>query len=484
MSNGSGGPVSYNDRPGRRELTDEEVVRRLRRTLRAEAEAVRPGSPIRVAAGHRRHRPQRTARVVAGLAAAAVVAAIVAVATSLHHPPGVNVTTAGATTTPSASVGSSASPGSSGSAAPNASAGTATSVPSQGAASAAGAASTGVAPLSITFVSADEGWLLGTQACPEGTCLRLARTVNRGLTWTGTSTPPRGLPAELHAGDTLQVRFADPADGWVFGQVSGAPVVWATTDGGAAWTRVSLPGLGAGGQVEDIETVRGVVDALILPAAGDLLLDTAKVEGGRWQTAVTVPRGSGPHPSAELVLQATGGWVLVDNGGVVGGAILAGSTWEAWADLPCQSAGGPAELAAASATELVAVCQVKKASAAHPPLQVWSSTDGGTSPWQAGPVLKGVGASLRINFQLTAASAPGKPVLVGAGGTTGTALLSSPDGGVTWTTRANIGLPIVQVGFEDANQGVAVARSGTVGELLMTPDGGGSWTQVGIPTAG
>lgn len=119
---------------------------------------------------------------------------------------------------------------------------------------AAGGASVGAAappvfyPLSVTFVSLDNGWVLGASPCARGTCLALERTADGGRSWAGQALPPSVTKAaDVHissghlAGSLLSVRFANAEDGWIFGSVpeqaaqgitSGA-VIWSTKNGEA-----------------------------------------------------------------------------------------------------------------------------------------------------------------------------------------------------------------------------------------------------------
>ena len=46
---------------------------------------------------------------------------------------------------------------------------------------------------SATFVSADQGWVLGTAPCAKAPCTSIVRTNDDGATWAGTPAPTDGL---------------------------------------------------------------------------------------------------------------------------------------------------------------------------------------------------------------------------------------------------------------------------------------------------
>ena len=98
-------------------------------------------------------------------------------------------------------------------------------------------------PQSVTFVSLRQGWALGT----AGGSLALRETTDGGRSWTVRPVPHI---AGRHA---LNVRFADPRDGWIFG----GALLWSTHDGGRSWRRLVLHGLGLERSVYDLEASRG-----------------------------------------------------------------------------------------------------------------------------------------------------------------------------------------------------------------------------------
>ena len=95
----------------------------------------------------------------------------------------------------------------------------------------------GFRPVSMTFVSASEGWVLGIAPCTYKPCTSVARTTDGGAAWVGIPAP-RFLLARWPGQRGLSyLRFADPLDGFAFGSQ-----LWVTHDGSATWHHVPLPG--------------------------------------------------------------------------------------------------------------------------------------------------------------------------------------------------------------------------------------------------
>jgi hypothetical protein len=473
--------------------SDEELIARLRDTFRHEADAVVPfaGRPRGIAAiAERRARlGSIRRRGLLSVAAAVAVGALVAATLVLHdprHPTSVGVAgpistseRAPATTTPVTTA-----------ARPAAVEATPTTVaaPPPTTTPATATATTGGGPgpvpgtfvaLSVTFVSPAAGWVLGTVPCRTARCLALARTTDGGATWTDLGAPrAAGVTGPAISGTggavDLGVRFADADDGWIYGSVGGASILWATHDGGVTWAAQDLPGVGAGWVVDGLETTVGEVRVAVLaadPAAVRLL--AAPVGTDDWSVAATaLPTGTGPTPSPDLVLQQTAGWVVEDNQAVLGGARLTGGTWVSWS-LPCLAPATGMLLAAPTTTYVVAVCDEPASGSASAAQAVLSSTDGGTTFRASGTVPTALAATA------VASAAPG--VVIAGGTASGEGELStSRDGGATWTTtyRSDVFTDVRQVGFENASQGVAVLASSAGAELLMTFDGGETWQAV------
>src|SRR5437867_77740 len=91
---------------------------------------------------------------------------------------------------------------------------------------------------SASWISPDEGRMLGWAPCGRAACTTVVGTSNGGKTWRRLSTLSAPLTLEEATGVT-QVRFADALHGWAF-----EPALWATGDGGTTWKRRTIPGGG------------------------------------------------------------------------------------------------------------------------------------------------------------------------------------------------------------------------------------------------
>ena len=450
---------------------DETLEREVRASLRASAAhpipddlvarigaipAGQPSSQGTVA------RLPRYARIAAELAAAAVV--VVAVSALILARNGGN--------TPGGPLG----PGATSPATPAASAApaaVATPSPAPSASPAetmAPAAVLGLAPASVTFVSADVGWVLGTGACAGGPCAAIARTGDGGRTWSPAPAPPTAMaegPGQATSG-VSGLRFADTNNGWAFG-----PDLWATHDGGTTWARVTIPGVPADAPVFALETAAGIVHAAVLDG-GDFRVASSPVGSDGWSVSpVRVPVGAGPVPVVQLVLSGAAGWLVENDRTVVGGARLANGSWVAWTP-PCADVVGPAFLAASSPTELAAACDVG----------LWSNPTGDHLylSHDGGSTFSRSGTAAPLTTAAMAAMASPSAVVVGGSDGTGSVLAATTDAGRTWKVVARLPAgQIADLGFTTATQGVVIVGGvGGSASLLMTRDGGQTWHAVAV----
>jgi hypothetical protein len=92
-------------------------------------------------------------------------------------------------------------------------------------------------PVSFSFTSGSDGWMLGvTHARHQA--IELVKTTDGGRRWTAVPVPPAPWIWSSSARDAVsQVTFANARDGWLYG-----PGLWATHDGGARWQRIPTGG--------------------------------------------------------------------------------------------------------------------------------------------------------------------------------------------------------------------------------------------------
>jgi hypothetical protein len=447
---------------------DESFERDVRASLRASAARPAPEElvtrigeiPSRQPAPRAGDRGLRLfARVAVNLAAAAVV--VIAVAALIVTRNGGNLPAGG----PGPGSTSVATPVTS--ATPTATATVASASPAPSASAGAPTSLLGLSPASVTFVSVDEGWVLGTGTCPSGPCAAVARTIDGGNTWAAVPAPAASMvpgPGQGASGIS-GLRFADARNGWAFG-----PDLWATHDGGTTWARLTIPGLATDAAVAALETAGGTVHAVVFDGGG-YRVASSPVGTDHWSlSAVRVPVGAGPVPSVQLVLSGASGWLLENDR--TAGARLVNGAWVTWQP-PCADVVGPAFLAASSPTELAAACDVGLWGAPAGD-HLYLSHDGGSTF-----AASGTAAPVQMAAQV-AASSPSMFVVAGSD-STGARLVATFDGGRTWTVVASLGaVTIRDLGFTSALQGVVITTSADApASLLMTRDGGHTWRAAG-----
>lgn len=329
----------------------------------------------------------------------------------------------------------------------------------------------GFAPRSVTFVSADLGWALGSVPCAGGTCPAIARTTDGGRTWSAGPAVPNAVAGAIPAGPCVLcgLRFADERDGWIFGSD-----LWATHDGGTTWQQASIAGLSGGtSTVMAVEAAGGLVHAAVFDGqAAVMRIASSPVGEDAWTVSgTTVQVGAGPVPATQVVLHGSVGWLVQVDRTVVDGARLVAGAWQAWRP-PCLDSNGPAWLAATSSSDLVAACDVGLWS--NPAgVRLFTSNDGGTTFHEVGGL---VGRPPVAGLAGVAAPAGGSVVLSGEQGGAA-ALVASFDGGKTWTTVLSApGASLSELGFTTAEQGVVIATDAAGSHLLMTRDGGRTWS--------
>jgi hypothetical protein len=243
----------------------------------------------------------------------------------------------------------------------------------------------GFQPLSLTFLSAERGWALGTAPCaPGGACLVLLETSDFGARWTPVHLPSalvdgierdaRGSQSTLASLADLQVRFANATDGWVYGtlevpdaevgssDVTPEPVLFSTHDGGLRWVRQRLAWVNRFvGAIYDVEAAGGSVFMAALNRSYRVTVERSPLDVDQWHIANTValfsPAG-GAIPSGSIVLKGSSGWLVEGNDrGTSGSARLdRRGSWVRWTP-PCARVGSSFSVPAASTPlDLVAAC--------------------------------------------------------------------------------------------------------------------------------
>ena len=356
---------------------------------------------------------------------------------------------------------------STGAAAPTTSAATSTvTVPS------GGPVPIGFAARSVTFVSTEEAFVLGTAPCAKAPCTSILRTLNRGGSWRGLPAPVVQLaaPFETTGPAVWGIRFANPSVGFVFGDG-----LWETTDGGERWTPAASPG----GSIESLEIIDGQVLAIAAACTASggcgqaATLERRPLAGGSWQAVAQVSGPGAIATQARVAAVLTGDAVIVTTDGGITTLDHSG---------PCSTAAieGPSSIAVTGPNGLAVLCAGNGA-AGSVDKTVYVSDDLGAHWTKAGSPARGgdpEGLSAGSTSQLVVAAASGASMLY-----------YSADGGAQWSTayyEGDGGLGFNDLGFTTPADGVVVygpAQSDDNAEsrpgwLLLTSNGGASWRPV------
>ena len=333
----------------------------------------------------------------------------------------------------------------------------------------------GFAATSVTWVSPDEAFVLGTAPCVHAPCTSLLRTLNRGASWVGLPAPaePVGEPALGRAPAVWGIRFATPEHGFVFGDG-----LWETTDGGAQWTLDTTPA----GSILSLALVQGQVlalNALCTPDAGCQhgVLMRRPLDGGTWTGVAKANAADLIDPDDLIATQAGVAAVLDGRDVLVTGD--GGLTYTA-NPIPCTPQSGGPSVAVTSATGLAMLC-TDGAYTGHTIKQVYVSDDDGAHWTLAGaPSPDGDGGTIAATTtgQLAIATASAASWLLHSGnaGASWQIVNEEGDGGVGWAdlgfTTAADGVVVHGPAVDDGNAGQRP------GQLFLTDDAGATWYQV------
>jgi hypothetical protein len=336
-------------------------------------------------------------------------------------------------------------------------------------------------PASVSFISASQGFVLGTSPCATEPCSAvLVTTANGSKTWAATAAPPAPFASASSpsSGSVGKVLFANANDGWVYG-----PTLWATYNGAQSWAKIKL-----GGPVYLLATSAQEVYAVVgncSPSAHNcptptLRLERAAVGSPSWQT---VPGVSGYGTTAVLTADNANAWVSFSPKGA--GAVMiwrssnSGSAWQRLPN-PCYEPSQATDLAgmASPRGDLLFELCAGNPGAGQEGKSLWASSNGGTSghvvsQLPLGGLALDIAAPTRSDILVTAVS--------GA-----SFVYRSTNSGKTWAnhTFADGGAGFYDFAFATASFGDAVEGSPADGpndaRLLETSDGGATWSSVHV----
>ena len=374
--------------------------------------------------------------------------------------------------------GAAATPTAAAAGTPSAAAGTPTASSPAGSATASGTfpaggpVPAGFAATSVTFVSPEQAFVLGTAPCAHAPCTSIVRTLDRGASWRGLPAPvvPLGQAQDSAGPAVWGIRFADPGLGFVFGDG-----LWETTDGGEHWAAAAGPG----GSILSLEVIDGQVLALTSDCGAQSgcartgTLVRRPVFGSAWHVVTRVSEPDTIATQARVAAVLDGSKVIVTGNG--------GLTYAAHA-APCATQGvaWPSSVAVSGPDGLALLCagQAAMGSVAK---TVYVSDDLGTHWAKAGSPANGgdpAGIAAATPAQLVVAAESGASWLYHSGDSAaqwGTAFQAG-DGGQGWN----------DLGFTTTTDGVVVHgpavsndnKEGRPGQLLLTSDGGATWRAV------
>ena len=329
---------------------------------------------------------------------------------------------------------------------------------------------------SVTFVSPDEGFVLGTAPCAVHPCTSLVRTLNRGAAWAGLPAPlaKLGFPGDTNA--VWGIRFANPTHGFIFGSS-----LWETTDGGEHWVRDARPF----NSIISLAIVHGQVIAVTehctrtsgCPRTGWIV--RRGLAGGPWTTARRIRPAFPESPTDLIGTQA--GVAAILNGTSALVSHDGGFHWTS-NPTPCTSIskGLPGSVAVIAPRALALLC-IGQGFTGHTLKFTYRSLDDGAHWTAAGkPNAAGdggtVAAANRNQWVISTASAASW-------------LYYSGEEGFGWRTaafRGDGGLGWADLGFTTLTNGIVVygpARSdgnqeNFPGQLWLTSNGGQTWHAV------
>ena len=322
---------------------------------------------------------------------------------------------------------------------------------------------------SVTFVSSDEAYVLGTA---PGAGAVVLRTLDRGQSWVKLAAPAvaLGRPGANGSRTAWGLRFATPSHGFVFGKG-----LWETADGGAHWTLDAAPS----GSILSLATIDGQVLALTSadPGNAPATLLRRRLAGGSWSTVAGVKSPDLLDPT-DLISTQAGTAAVLDGTSVL--VTTDGGLTVRTHPLPSPNGFDPVSVAATSAGSLAALLGGQGAAGSTGKL-VYTSADGGAHWTKAGaPSTAGDGVTI----------AGGTPATLLVASQSGASwIFSSTSAGHTWTTALTYGdggLGWADLGFTTPSHAIVIHGAadesgngdGRPGRLLLSSNGGVTWQAV------
>jgi hypothetical protein len=324
---------------------------------------------------------------------------------------------------------------------------------------------------SASFVTATTGFALGARGCSLTPCKALLeKTANGGKTWTKVPAPAVSLVqtfTETPKTAVDDVVFENANDGWLYG-----PGLWATTDGGAKWQKVTLAG-----DVIALAAADGEVFASVTQPTGGILqakLYESAVGSTKW-TAV-------PKVAPVSALTVSGHSVWAGWAPNLWTSTNSGKTWTKLS-FSCPAAyPSPSAVAAASPASVAVACSNQ--GDPQPGLsykEVFVSGNGGKS-------FHAVSGKPPIAGEVVQLAMPtGKPSVITMTAASGASYFyQSVNGGKSWTTKTyfDAGISFRDLAYVNGTTGYVIHFSGDIPDLayglglMKTTNDGKTWTTI------
>jgi len=330
---------------------------------------------------------------------------------------------------------------------------------------------------SMSWVSTQHGFLLGTTECGTATCTSTAGTTNGGTSWKTLGSLAAPVTFE-DAGGVTALRFADDLHGWAFD-----PAFWATNDGGATWQQQASPG---GKPVVALAADAQMVYAVVSSCDYNQGVEACRKGETLWRTTP----GSGVWTQVSVRLPISNVAILAVNGLTAYVAVASpgppdtldattdGVSWSARPS-PCSTTSGEylSSVAPISATQVALLCQ-GDIGFGFANKRVLRSNDTALTTFDAGTLNQyGIVSQLAASPNgtlLVSSYSIGSWIYRNGGGQTWTTSEDLGDGGIGWN---DITFTTDQIAFVVHGPAECCGNHGP-GEIWKSADGGLTWRQI------
>jgi hypothetical protein len=322
----------------------------------------------------------------------------------------------------------------------------------------------------MSFVDPQHGWVL---VGDDSSTTNLLATSDGGQTWTTVAADAR---------QALHVSFADPMNGWLYGDSSNFQ---STHDGGATWHTVDLGKAGMIDGVPALVSDAGTVTIISGIAAADQNVNwtvaTSPVDTDDFaRIGIDFQQGAGPANEFSLAASGDNIWMVYNDRVVTATARTlrgAATPWTpSWSDL-----GGPATVTATSNDGTVyAVVAAGVWTDSVGETQLYVSKNNGDTFQQLTPPA-GVAALPPTSLVV----AGGSDLVFSVAQSDGSQrLYRSDDEATTWQLLSSLNgdQALDQINFADSTTAYAVQRTagGEQSQLTKSVDGGATWNPITI----